>query len=138
MGENSTIAHYYSPSANVSRGDNRLARTTEYASQIEALIAAGLDVVRELHNHDVGHHIAVLLLFFVCVWPIVDRSKRSEQHRMRPKAMVEARSKRKMERRKNPPWTMNGRKSGPSERRRERERERAIYSYMYVLLMKCW
>lgn len=48
------------PSSNVSRGDNRLARTTEYASQVEALIAASLHVIGELHNHNVCHRVTVL------------------------------------------------------------------------------
>lgn len=54
------------PSSNVSRGDNGFARTTEYASQVEALIAASLHVIGELHNHNVCHGVTVLYVG-VCV-----------------------------------------------------------------------
>lgn len=48
------------PSTNVSRCNNCFARTTEYASQIEALIATSLHVIRELNNNNVCHGVTVL------------------------------------------------------------------------------
>lgn len=48
------------PSSDVSRGDDRFARTTEYASQVETLITASLHVIRELHNHNIRHRVTVL------------------------------------------------------------------------------
>lgn len=48
------------PGSNVSGSYNRLARAPEETSQVEALIAAGLNVIRELHNYNIGHGVAKL------------------------------------------------------------------------------
>lgn len=60
MGVEAELAEAVLPGANVAGSDDRLARATEQARQVEALIASSLHIVRELHHYDVGHRVAKL------------------------------------------------------------------------------
>lgn len=55
------------PSPNVSRCNDCLARTTEYASQVETLITTSLHIIGELHNHNVRHRVTVLQIITITI-----------------------------------------------------------------------